>query len=149
MLRTARFAAVAALVALSSLAQASTPEEAKALLDQAVSLFKAKGKDAAIKEINAGGTWKKGELYVVAVQYDGVMLAHSSNDKMAGKNMFEAKDAGGKPFVQETIAAVKGKGAGEVQIRWSNPVTKQIGDAVMFSKAVPGENVYVGAVVFK
>lgn len=149
MFRPARLLVVAALSAAACLAQASTPDEAKALLDQAVSLFKAKGKDAAVKEINAGGNWKKGELYIVAVQYDGVMLAHSSNDKMAGKNMFEAKDASGKPFVQETISAVKGKGAGEVQIRWSNPVTKQIGDAVMFSKAVPGENVYVGAVVFK
>ncbi len=149
MFRPVRTLLAVSLAAASFLAQASTPEEAKALLDQAVSLFKAKGKDAAIKELNAGGSWKKGELYVVAVQYDGTMLAHSSNDKMPGKNMFEAKDASGKPFVQETISAVKSKGAGEVAIRWSNPVTKQIGDAVMFSKAVPGENVYVGAVVFK
>lgn len=147
--RFARLLAAAALAATTCIAQAHTPEDAKSMLDKAVALFKAKGKDNAIKELNAGGSWKQGELYVVAVQFDGTMLAHSSNDKMPGKNMLEAKDATGKPFVQETIAAVKSKGAGEVQMRWANPVTKQIGDAVMFSKGVPGESIYVGAVVFK
>lgn len=149
MFRPLRVAAALVLAAAATLAQAASPDEAKTLLDQAVALFKAKGRDAAIKELNAGGAWRKGELYVVAVQFDGTMLAHSANDKIAGKNMMEAKDAGGKAFVQETIAAVKSKGAGEVQMRWGNPVTKQIGDAVMFSKAVPGEDMYVGAVVFK
>lgn len=134
---------------LPLLAQAETVDEAKALLDQAVALFKAKGKDAAIKEINAGGAWKKGSLYVVAGQYDGTTVAHSANDKIPGKNMLEAKDAGGKFFVKETIAEVKAKGTAQIDIRWGNPVTKQIGDATMYSKAVPGLDVYVGSVVFK
>ena len=137
------------LGALPLLAQAETADEAKALLDQAVALFKAKGKDAAVKEINAGGPWKKGSLYVVVAQYDGHMLAHSANDKIPGKNMLEAKDAGGKFFVKETIAAVKASGNGQIDMRWGNPVTKQIGDATMYSKAVPGLDVYVGSVVFK
>ncbi len=130
-------------------AHSETPEDAKALLDSAVATFKAKGKEAAIKEINAGGKWNKGSLYVVAVQFDGTMLAHSANDKMAGKNMLEAKDAGGRYFVKDTIAAVKSTGSGLVDMRWGNPVTKQIGDAQMFSKAVPGQEMYVGTVVFK
>lgn len=149
MKKLATLLSTVALMAMPLLAQAETADEAKALLDQAVTLFKAKGKDAAIKEINAGGSWKKGGLYVVAVQYDGHMLAHSANDKMPGKNMFEAKDAAGKLFVKETIAAVKAKGQGEVDIRWGNPVTKQIADATMFSKAVPGLDLYLGSVVFK
>ena len=124
-------------------AQAETADEAKSLLDAAVAAFKAKGKDATIKEINAGGKWNKGSLYVVAVQYDGVMLAHSANDKMAGKNMLEAKDAAGKFFVKDTISAVKSAGNGQVDMRWGNPVTKQIGDAMMFSKAVPASEVPV------
>jgi len=142
--------ATALLLGLSlTVAHADTPVEAKALLDSAVAAFQAKGKEAAIKEINAGGKWNKGSLYVVAVQFDGTMLAHSANEKMAGKNMLEAKDAAGKFFVKDTISAVKSTGNGQVDMRWGNPVTKQIGDASMFSKAVPGMDMYVGSVVFK
>lgn len=138
-----------ALSAASFMAHAETPEVAKALLDQAVALFKAKGKDAAVKEINAGGPWKKGELYIVAVQFDGTVLAHSANDKLAGKNMLEAKDASGKFFAKETIANVKSKGSSQIDMRWGNPVTKQIADATIFARAVPGEEMYLGSVVFK
>lgn len=144
-----KLGAVAVLSTASLLAHAETADEAKALLDQAVTLFKAKGKDAAVKEINAGGTWKKGGLYVVAGQYDGTTLAHSANDKIPGKNMFEAKDAGGKSFVKETITEVKAKGSAQIDIRWGNPATKQIADATMYSRAVPGLDLYVGTVVFK
>jgi signal transduction histidine kinase len=139
----------AALSLAPMLVRADTADEAKALLDQAVALFKAKGKEAAVQEINAGGSWKKGALYVVVAQYDGHMLAHSANDKMAGKNMLEAKDAGGKFFVKETIAGVRSKGAAQIDMRWGNPVTKQIADATMYSRAVPGLDLYVGSVVFK
>ncbi len=130
-------------------AGAETPEEAKALLEAAVAAVKAKGVDGAVTEFNAGGKWTKGALYVVAVKFDGSMVAHSSNGKMVGKNMLEAKDAAGKAFVQETIAQVKAKGQGQVEMRWANPATKQIGDAVMYSRAVPGQDMYVGSVVFK
>lgn len=144
-----RLAAGAALACAAAFAHAETAEEAKALLDAAVAEFKAKGTDAALKEINAGGKWKKGSLYVVVAQFDGTMVGHSANDKIVGKNMLEAKDAGGKPFVKETIAAVKASGSGQVEMRWGNPVTKQIADATMFSKRVPGQDLYVGSVVFK
>lgn len=128
---------------------AGTPTEAKALLEQAVELFRAKGKEAAVKEINAGGKWHQGDLYIVVAQYDGLMLAHSSNDKIPGKNMMEAKDAAGRPFVKETTANLRASGSSALDIRWGNPVTKKIGDATYFAKAVPGMDLYVGSVVFK
>ncbi|WP_088284064.1 cache domain-containing protein [Ideonella sp. A 288] len=138
-----------ALTVAALAARAETPEAAKSLLDAAVGEVKASNLDSAVKSINAGGKWNKGSLYIVMVDFQGKMLAHSANDKMPGKNMFEAKDAAGKPFVQEAIAAVKGPGAGAVDIRWPNPQTKQIADATMFVKRVPGQDAYVGSVVFK
>lgn len=63
--------------------------------------------------------------------------------------MLEAKDAGGKAFVKETIANVKATGSSQIDMRWGNPVTKQIADATMYAKAVPGMDLYVGSVVFK
>lgn len=141
---------VGALAAMAAtFAQADTPEAAKALLDSAVVEIKSAGPDKAAAAFNAGGKWHKGALYVVMVQLDGVMVAHSANPKMPGKNMLEAKDAAGRAFVKEAIAAVKGPGTGEIPLRWPNPETKQIADATMFVKRVPGQEYYVGSVIFK
>lgn len=144
-----RLVAGAALLGAACLASAETADAAKALLDSAVQEVKADGLEAMAKELNAGGAWNKGSLYVVLVGFDGAMLAHSANPKMAGKNMIEARDAGGKAFVQEAISLAKGTGNGAIDIRWANPQTKQIADATMFVKRVPGKDAYVGSVVFK
>jgi signal transduction histidine kinase len=130
-------------------AHADTPEDAKALLEAAVTQSKAKGLEATVKDINAGGKWNKGKLYVVIAQFDGTMLAHSANDKIPGKNMLEAKDAAGKAFVKEAIAAAKGSGSAEIPMRWGDPTTKQIADATMFIRRIPGQEAYAGSVVFK
>lgn len=138
------------LLSVSSFtAQAETPEKAQALLNDAVALFKAKGREGALKEINVGGKWHQGQLYVVVAQFDGMMVGHSANDKIPGRNMLEAKDAAGTPFVKQTIENVRTKGNSALDMRWANPVTKQIADAIMFAKQVPGQELYVGAVVFK
>ena len=144
-----KLGAVVALTLASTALRAETPDEAKALLDRALAEIKTSGLDKAVKDFNAGGNWKKGGLYVVAVQLDGTMLAHSANDKLPGKNMLEAKDAGGKAFVKDAISLVKSSGGGQIDMRWGNPVTKQIADATMFVRRVPGQEVYLGSVVFK
>jgi signal transduction histidine kinase len=147
-----RFANLAALsvITMSALtAQAAPVDDAKAMVDQAVALVASKGAEAAAKEFNAGGQWHQSGRYVVAVQYDGTMIAHSAVPQIVGKNMMNAKDAAGKEFVKETIAAVKAKGDNQMELRWANPDTKKIQDAVFVTRAVPGANIYVGSLVFK
>jgi signal transduction histidine kinase len=130
-------------------AHASNVEDAKRMVDAALTQVKAKGVDAALGEFNAGGNWNKGGLYIVVVGFDGKMLAHSANTKIVGKNMMEAKDAGGKLFVKENIGAVKASGVSNIDMRWANPATNQIADAVMVSKRIPGQDMYIGSVAFK
>lgn len=142
-------ATAAAVMSLSLAAGAETLDEAKALQDAAIAEIKAKGLDAAVKEFNAGGKWRKGSLYVVVANFNGDMLAHSANEKIVGKNMLEAKDAGGKAFVKDAIAGVKGSGGAQFDIRWANPVTKQIADATFVTRRLPGNDAYIGTVVFK
>ena len=149
MMHFTKLALGAIVAAASLLAHADTPEQARTLLDAAVAEAKAKGLDGAAKEFNAGGKWKQGQMYIVMANFDGLMLAHSANDKIPGKNMLEAKDAAGKSFVKETIANVKASGNSQIELRWGNPVTKQIGDASMYAKGVPGQDLYVGSIVFK
>ncbi|HEX2547052.1 MAG TPA: cache domain-containing protein [Ramlibacter sp.] len=128
----------------ASLAAADTPAEAKAMLAEAHALVVSKGMTAAASEFNAGGKWKRGKAYVVLVNFDGgTLLAHADNPKMAGKAMLEAKDATGKPFVQETIQNVKASGESMVEYRWSNPATKKIDNGRLMARRVPGQDAYV------
>lgn len=148
MFKIVPIAALAALSLSCTLACAETLDAAKALLDGAVAEVKASGMDQAIKDFNAGGKWNKGTLDVVMANFDGLMVAHSANDKIPGKNMLQAKDAAGKPFVKEAIGLAMHTGNGQIDIRWGNPATQQSADATMFVKRVPGHDAYVGSVVF-
>jgi cytochrome c len=142
-------AVLAATTLCTSLAQAETMTDAKALQDAAIALIKSKGMDAAAQEINGGGAWRKGSLYVVVVKFDGTVLGHSANDKFAGKNVIDMKDATGRPFVRESIDAAKTKGQLQTDVRWANPVTKQLGDATVLAQRVPGQDAYLSTMVFK
>lgn len=139
----------AALSALTWTAQAASPDEAKALLDDAANEVKTAGLDTAVKHFNAGGKWNAAGMYVVLTQFDGLTLAHSAYDKMPGKNMLEAKDAAGKTFLKEAISAAQSSGSGQVAMRWPHPQTKQITDATFFFKRLPGKDLLVGTVIFK
>jgi cytochrome c len=142
--------ALAAALAMAFLAaNAQTVDEAKALQEAALTAIKSKGLEEAAKEFNAGGAWRKGSLYLAVAQFDGLMIAHSANDKVAGKNMLDIKDVDGKPFVKDAIAAVKASGTAQMQLRWGNPVTKQVADATFIARRIPGKDAFVGSMVFK
>src|SRR4051794_12410192 len=93
--------AAAVLLVFATLATAETDAEAKAILAAAQSEIASKGVAGAAKEFNAGGKWRGKNSYVVLVEFTGNMLAHANNAKLVGKNMLEAKDASGKPFIQD------------------------------------------------
>jgi cytochrome c len=139
----------AAMVFAMANVRAETPEEARALLEAAITEVKAKGTDAAAREFNAGGKWHRGPLYVVLMRFDNVVIGHSSNAKLIGKNMSEAKDANGKLFVRDITEAHRSKDVVETHFRWANPATKQIGDAVAYSRRVPGQDMWLSATLFK
>jgi cytochrome c len=133
-----------ALSISANLVVADTPADAKALLAEAQALVASKGMTAAASEFNAGGKWKRAGAYVVLVNFEGgTMLAHADNPKLAGKSMIEAKDASGKPFVQETIQNIKAKGESLVEYRWANPTTKKIDNGRLMARRVPGQEAYV------
>jgi cytochrome c len=137
-------AAALAMAMLTTLACAESAVEAKSLLAEAHAAVVSKGMTAAAAEFNAGGKWKRGKAYVVLVNFDGgTLLAHADNPKLAGKSMIEAKDASGKPFVQETIQNVKASGESLVEYRWANPATKKIDNGRLLARRVPGQDAYV------
>jgi len=141
-------AAAAALAGFATFGMAETMAEAKAMLTAAHAEVGSKGLNAA-NDFNAGGKWKGHKAYVVLVDFKGNMLAHSDNVKMVGKNMYEAKDASGRPFVQETIKSVQATGESLIEMRWSNPETKKIDNARLMARRVPGKDAYVAVAFFE
>lgn len=141
--------AATAFAACSTLASAETIVEARATLNAALAEISSKGLTGAATAFNGGGKWRGNKMYVVVADFNGNMLAHSDNQKIVGKNMLEAKDAAGKPFVRETISNVKGGAESVVELRWANPNTKKIDDIRMAARRVPGQDAYVGVVFFE
>ncbi len=133
-----------------SLTWASTPEEAKAFAEKAAAYFKSNGKDKAVAEFNnPNGQFKKGDLYVFAQDFTGLMLANGGNPKLSGQNHFELKDPTGKFFVKEMIELAKTKGGGWVNYSWTNPATKKVQPKKTWIQRVEGTDLYVGCGVFQ
>ena len=96
-----------------SQSKASSHEEAKAqyLVALAVEHFKQHGAEATIAAINAGGSFKDGELYVFMVTLAGVSVANAADQANVGKNSIDLKDSTGKPYVREILDSATEDGA--------------------------------------
>ena len=143
---------IAAFVTFAAhLAQAATPEDAKALADKALVFWKANGKDKAVAEFNnPKGQFVKGDLYIVVQDFQGGVLAHGGNPGLVGKSLFEQKDPStGKLFVQDMIEIAKTKGSGWLEYDWINPVSKKLQPKKSWVVRVEGENYFVVCGAFK
>ncbi|MDB5943594.1 MAG: hypothetical protein JWQ13_3160 [Ramlibacter sp.] len=140
--------AAAALAGFAALAAAETDADARAMLAAAQTEIASKGMAGAAKEFNGGGKWRGSKGYLVLVEFTGNMLAHADNVKLVGKNMLEAKDAGGKPFVHETIKNVQAGRESLMDIRWANPNTKKIDNGHFMARRVAGQDAYIGVAYF-
>lgn len=116
-----------ALLVLAGLAAASPKDDATALVADAAKFLKAEGKEKALQEMNKpDGKWVKGELYVFAYDFQGVIVAHPKNAKLVGKNMLEVPDVDGKLFRKDIIEVAKSKGSGWVDYKYKNPQSGKI-----------------------
>jgi cytochrome c len=132
------------------MAQAATLDEAKTLSEKAAAFMKASGKDKAIAEFNdPKGQWVKGDLYIIAQDYNGILLANGGNPKLVGQNHLEVKDPNGKFFVKEMISVSKSKGGGWVEYSWTNPVAKKVQPKKTWVQRVEGMDLYVGCGIFQ
>lgn len=125
-----------------------TKEQAMELVKKALAAIKADGKDKAMAEFNNNkGAFVDRDLYVVAVDFNGKVLAHGANARLVGKDLTEIKDADGKAFVKEQIEIAKTKGNGWMDFKFTNPVSKQIEPRSFYVQRV--EDYYIGAGIFK
>jgi signal transduction histidine kinase len=115
------------------------------LVDNALVIWKDKGKDYALKVINASaGPLKKGPMYTFACDLSGTMLAHPAQTKLRGQNVIAEKDAKGKFIFKELIKVAETQdGAGWVEYEWTRPDGAGTSTKRTFVKKVPGEDILV------
>lgn len=146
------FRVIAVLVALCSAipafaAERGTADEAKALVQKAVALYRGAGPAAALAAFNeTGGAFQPKDLFVVAIGLDGVMRQHAKVAAFNGKDVSQLRDAEGKLFVQEQLKIATGPGAGWVEFVFSNPAEKTIENKIMYLEKV--HDVFLGVGYF-
>ena len=122
-------AVAAAIFASTALAFASGPatkDAAVTMVKKAVAAIKADGTEKAYAEIDKGGQFVDGEIYVVVSAFDGVTVAHATIPKLVGKNMMEAQDVDGKFFAKDMTELARKNASFWYDYKFVNPVTKKI-----------------------
>jgi polar amino acid transport system substrate-binding protein len=93
-------------------------------VDKAVAYAKTNGKEKAIAEINnSKGEFVNGSLYVFAVDFNSVALAHPKRPDFIGKNQLGLQDTNGAAFFKNMLAVAK-YGDGYVYYIFANPANK-------------------------
>ncbi len=119
------------------LGTAATRQEAKTLLNEAVSFYKANGRDKAFMEINnPHGKFARGDLYIFVYSSDGVVAAHGADVSHVGTSISTLQDNNGKKFGLEIMQL--GESGGAVDYVWLNPATGKVQPKTSFIIHVDG-----------
>ena len=125
-------------------AESPGPAEAKAHLDKAVAYFDKNGVARAFCEFNdPKGDFRKGPLYVFAINMDGVYFAHSAAPTLIGTSLRDTRDATGQPLGNLVMEAVATNQSAPVEYMWLNYETNKVEQKRTFLKKV-GENFVLG-----
>ena len=147
--------AVSIAIALSWSAGATaqehgTKDEAKAMADAAVEYVKKVGPDQAFKDFTSDKAhWTKKDLYVVAFDMKGNMMAHGANEKLVGHNNMDMKDVNGVFFTAEMTKVAQTKGEGWVDYMWAHPQTKKLTQKSTYVRKLANYDGWVGVGIFK
>ena len=138
--------AVAAMVSgAACAADRGTAKEAEALVKKGIAFIKTNGKDKGLAEIlNKQGQFVDRDLYLIALEVDGKVLAHGANEKMNGKVMLEFKDADGKEFVREMVESAKSKNGSWTEYKYTSPVSKKVEQKAMYCEHFDGQTLVCG-----
>jgi cytochrome c len=105
----------------------ATPEQAKAMLEQAVKAVESDPRTAFASFNDLHGTFVQDDLYVFVVDLKEYKFrAHGANPRLVYTDALELKDPTGDPIIKKMIAIAKTKGQGSLEYKWRNPVTEKV-----------------------
>ncbi len=110
-----------------SFAATGTADEAIDLVERAARYVMTEGKEKAFAEFsNPNGKFINKDLYIFAIDYKGVVLAHGSIPKLVGKEILELRDSDRVYYVKGFIELAKTRVRGWFDYKFLDPVTKKI-----------------------
>ncbi len=117
------------------------------LVEEAVTVVNAKGRDAFSIFYKKGTMWRKGETYIFIGNSDGVMLFNASS---GGENIIDPPDARQRPHRQAFVKTITTKGSGWVKYMWPKPGQKTPAKKMSYvKKAKLGDKiVFVGSGIY-
>jgi len=105
--------------------QILSKDDVISFVEKAVEYANTFGKERALKEfMNSDGEFIRGELYMFADSFEGIVLAHGGNPELVGQDIMEITGKRGKKIMPEMIILAK-EGKGWMEYYWTNPVSKQ------------------------
>ena len=114
-----------------------TREEAQAMVEQAIELFRTDGVEATIAAINMPHTrFMKADLYVFVIAPEGRTVAHGFDHSRIGLDVAMLSDPSGKPYGRELLAATA-EGIW-VDYTWRDPMTETMEPKSTWAKKVDG-----------
>jgi cytochrome c len=118
-------------------------------VESGLKYIKDHGETKAYQEFNnPSGKFRKGNLYLFVLGYNGKVLAHGGDPKkMMGKSLFNAKDMFGTPYFQLFVEGAR-RGGGVVSYYWPRPDTGVL--QYKSSYILPlNDRAFIGAGVYK
>ncbi len=137
------------LQASAGAAELGTAPEAIAMVNKALAYLAENGRDKTLAEVNnKTGIFVDRDLYVVAHDMKGVVLANAVLPRMVGKDLSETRDVDGKYFMRERLAILAKAPSGWIEFKWPNSVTQKVDvRSVYFARA--GDIVFTCGIVKK
>ena len=126
-------------------AEFATKDDAIAMVKKAVAAIGADSADKAYAAFDKkDGGFTDRDLYVVVYSFDGKVLAHGANEKLIGKDMIDATDVDGKPYVKERVELAVKQADFWQDYKFVNPVTKKIEPKQMYCQRLDKTAVCAG-----
>ncbi len=134
-------------VGIALAADAGSKDEAVAMVKKAIDHVKANGKAKAFSEFNnPKGSFVDRDLYIVVYDLNGKCLAHGANRKMIGRDLLDAKDPDGKPYMKERVELMKKSSTAWQEYKFRNPVSNKMEPKTMYLEKL--EDMIVGCGVY-
>ncbi len=125
----------------------ATTKEAEMMVHKAVAFVKKEGREKALATFNdSRGPFTYLDLYVLALDLDGKVVAHGKNPAFVGRN--DTKDPKGKyGFAAKMLELGKGPGKGWLEYTIENPVSHEVEPKVAYVERV--DDIIISCGVFK
>ncbi|HBC71794.1 MAG TPA: hypothetical protein DCZ38_03340 [Coxiellaceae bacterium] len=122
--------------------------ELKIFVESGLKYIKENGEKKAYQEFSTTtGKFRKGNLYLFVMGYDGVVLADGGDPTFVGKNLLNAKDKFGTPYFQLFVEAAHRDG-GVVSYYWPRPDTGLLQYKTSYVAPID-DRAFIGAGVYK